>query len=82
MNNEKTPNRLGNLFGENKGTGFAGNVWDKNAISPAITTMQGGYREPMIIDDTYRNRNIRVYDKYSPTLRGDRSGFMVLKGKD
>lgn len=42
--------RLGNLYGDDRGTGFAGNVWDKNYISPSFTTMQGGMREPMIID--------------------------------
>ena len=34
--------RLGNLYGEDKGTGYAGNVWDKNFIAPALMTMQGG----------------------------------------
>ena len=34
--------RLGNIYGEDKGTSFAGNVWDKEALSPTITTMQGG----------------------------------------
>lgn len=43
------PNRLFNIYGENKGTGFAGNVWDTNAISPTITTAQGGNRQPLII---------------------------------
>lgn len=42
--------RLGNLFGNDKGTGYAGNVWDKEYIAPTITTAQGGYREPMVID--------------------------------
>lgn len=54
--------RLGNLYGENKGTGFAGNVWDKNNLCPTIMTMQGGGREPMIIDDVeakkYRIRKL------------------------
>ncbi len=45
------PSRLGNLFGEDKGTGYAGNVWDKNYISPTLTTAQGGYREPSIIEE-------------------------------
>lgn len=31
--------------------GCVGNVWNKNSISPAIMTMQGGGREPMIISD-------------------------------
>ena len=35
--------RLGNLYGDDRGTGFAGNVWDKNYIYPSLTTMQGGY---------------------------------------
>lgn len=36
------PIRIGNIFGPNKGTGFAGNVWDKEAIAPTITTCGGG----------------------------------------
>lgn len=44
------PKRIGNLYGDDRGTGFAGNVWNKNAISPTITTCQGGGREPMILD--------------------------------
>lgn len=43
--------RIGNIYGEDRGTGFAGNVWDKEGISPTITTMQGGGREPMIIEE-------------------------------
>lgn len=40
----KNPNpiRLFNIYGENRGTGFAGNVWDKDYISPTITTCMGG----------------------------------------
>lgn len=41
--------RVGNLFGDDHGVGFAGNVWDKNGLSPTLTTMAGGYREPMIV---------------------------------
>ena len=44
------PIRIGNLFGENRGTGFAGNIWDTEGISPALTTMGGGYREPIIVE--------------------------------
>lgn len=39
---------LGSLYG--KGTSFAGAVWDNNHISPALTTMQGGGREPHILE--------------------------------
>ena len=43
------PIRLGNIYGEHCGTGYAGNVWDKDAISPTLMTMQGGNRQPMVI---------------------------------
>ena len=36
------PIRIGNLYGENRGTGFAGNIWETEGISPALTTMRGG----------------------------------------
>lgn len=39
---------LGSLYGH--GTGYAGAVWDKNSISPTLTTMQGGGREPHIME--------------------------------
>lgn len=65
--------RLGNIYGENRGTGFAGNVWDKEKLSPTITTMQGGGREPMIIDEvkqlgfmdngTGKHQSNTVYDE-------------------
>lgn len=40
--NEINAVRLGNVYGEEYGTGYAGNVWDSSAISPTLTTMQGG----------------------------------------
>ena len=43
------PTRLFNIYGEDKGTGFAGNVWDINTISPTLTTMGGGNRQPLIL---------------------------------
>lgn len=42
--------RLGNIYGEQFGTGFAGNVWDKDGIIPSLMTAQGGGRTPMIIE--------------------------------
>lgn len=49
MNADKTPIRLFNIYGEDRGTGYAGNVWGVDGIAPALTTM-GGNREPMIIE--------------------------------
>lgn len=44
------PVRIGNIYGEQFGTGYAGNVWDKEAISPTLMTMQGGNRQPFITE--------------------------------
>ena len=70
--------RLGGLYdGETKHQ--AGSVWDKSCIAPTIDTMQGGCREPMIIDDTYTNRQPRVYEDYSPALRSEREGLKTIE---
>ena len=50
MSKEKRPIRLFNIYGEDSGTGYAGNVWSVNGIAPALTTMGGGNRAPMIIE--------------------------------
>jgi len=72
-------NRLGNIYGEDKGTGFAGNVWDDKGLCPTITTMQGGNREPMIVEDFYKNRELRVYEETAPTIRAEREGLKVIE---
>ena len=33
---------LGNIYKDNWGTGLPGHVWDKEMLSPTLTTMQGG----------------------------------------
>ena len=62
--------RLGNLYGDDRGTGFAGNVWDKNYISPSLTTMQGGMREPMIVDKQIVDMSGRNPDNPSDRTSG------------
>lgn len=74
---EKESRFMGSLFG--KGAGYAGAVWDKDDISPTLTTMQGGLRQPLIIvDDLYANREPRVYEIIAPTLRSERIGLKVV----
>lgn len=51
--------RLGNIFGYTGGN-YAGNVYDKYFLAPTLNTMQGGCKQPMIIDSTIvamRGRN-------------------------
>lgn len=45
---------------EDKGTGYAGNVWDDNGLSPTINTMNGGNRQPMI---PVKNATKKGYDE-------------------
>lgn len=44
------PKRLGNIYGQQFGTGYAGNVGDENGISPTLMTMQGGGRQPHVVE--------------------------------
>lgn len=64
--------RLFNIYGEDKGTGFAGNVWNKEYISPTITTCQGGNRQPMIEEDKH---NFRMVRKLTPKETHRLMGF-------
>ena len=41
--------RLGNIFGFTGGN-YAGNVYDKDHLSHTLNTMQGGCKQPMIIE--------------------------------
>lgn len=47
MNEVKT---LGSIYGF-KGGNFAGIVYDTQGLSPALKTMQGGNRQPLIIQE-------------------------------
>ena len=42
--------RLGNYYGSQFGTGYAGNVWDTRYLCPALMTMMGGGRQPHILE--------------------------------
>ena len=65
------PTRLGNIYGEQFGTGYAGNVWDTNGISPALMTMQGGNRQPLVVDPI-------IYDDYNSRIPQDQDAITTL----
>lgn len=46
-----SPVRIGNIYDENYGTGYAGNVWDTEGVSPTLQTAQGGNRMPLVIEE-------------------------------
>ena len=50
-NEEINLNRLGGVFDTDTSKRQAGAVWDKEGLSPTLDTMQGGWRQPLIIDE-------------------------------
>lgn len=53
-------------------------VYDVNYCSPTLPTGTGGNHEPKILEDFYKNRPIREYKEYSPSLRAERQGLKVV----
>ncbi len=51
MNENTKVIMLFNLLGQKTGTGFAYSVFSQYGLAPTITTMEGGGRQPMIIED-------------------------------
>ena len=48
---ELEPIRIGGLYDGEDGRHQAGAIWDKDAISPTLDTMQGGNRQPFIVTE-------------------------------
>lgn len=70
-------NRVGGIYDKENSTHQAGSIYDKEGVSPTLSTMQGGWQQPAIIDDAYKSRSPRVYDEVSPTLRAGRHELKV-----
>ena len=51
------PKFLGNVNNPKFGTGYAGGVWDSENISPTLTTMQGGGRQPHVVCGVDKSNN-------------------------
>lgn len=62
---DMNPVRIGNIYGEQFGTGYAGNVWDQESVSPTIMTAQGGNRQPLVVDNVkWRIRKLMPVECY------------------
>ena len=61
VEDDASPIRIGNIYDDNFGTGYAGNVWDKDGVSPTLQTAQGGNRMPLVVDE------IKVVGNYMPS---------------
>ena len=55
----------------------ASRIVDTNGIAPTVKENHGTVTA-VLIDDTYKNREPRLYDKYSPSIRAERQGFKVI----
>ena len=51
------PLLIGNIFGRTTGSGFAGNVYAKEGCCPTLNCMEGGWREPLIMEISYGEDN-------------------------
>lgn len=44
-----SPRYIGNIYGRNKGTSFAGGVYLPDGLAPTLNSMGGGNRQPLIV---------------------------------
>ena len=51
---EPKAERIGGIFDKDGTKHQAGAVWDKDQLSPTLDTMQGGWRQPSVVDGEYR----------------------------
>lgn len=69
--------RLGNLYGHTGGN-YAGNVYDKNKLAPTLNAMQGGNRQPMIVEGK-KLKEIQVDPKWIFELNGEKYYIRIRK---
>lgn len=71
------PIRIGGIFDTDKKR-QAGSIWDKEGLAPTLDTMQGGWRQPSIVEDVVEIRSdegIRTFKgDYCETIRATNSG--------
>lgn len=58
----------------------ASSVVSPDGIAPTVMENHGTVTA-VIVDDTYANREPRIYPEYSPTIRSERSGLKVVEPK-
>ena len=69
--------RLGNLYGHTGGN-YAGNVYDKTKLAPTLNAMQGGNRQPMIVEGK-KLKEIKVDPKWIFELNGEKYYIRIRK---
>lgn len=76
------PKFLGNVNNPEFGTGYAGGVWDSENISPTLTTMQDGGRQPHIVCSIDKsNNNPEIIDNANCITSREDRGISNRKGE-
>ena len=78
---------IGNIYPSN---GQNGNIYDIDGISPGVGKTGRGIGsnnapkiiEPMIVEDFYSNRPVRIYNETAPTLRSERIGLKIIESNE
>ena len=64
-----------NIYGENKGTGFAGNVYNPDGIAPTLRSASGGNQQPLIVEENkqlkFKFDEPMAYDEQNKYIRKD-----------
>jgi DNA (cytosine-5)-methyltransferase 1 len=78
------PVRIGGIFDTEKSKHQAGSIWDKNNISPTLDSMQGGYRQPLVMEkggfverkyNEFVEENGYIPDEFNPYNKADCKGI-------
>lgn len=70
--------KLFNIYGENHGGSFGGNVYDQNGISPALLTMQGGNKQPLIIETVEVSNALTTVQKDALLVQSTRRNDNII----
>lgn len=71
---QKSIKQLGNVFaGANRDNPNPGRVYDEKGLCPTLGTMQGGNREPMIVESI-------AYDEQNEQIREETVGTLTTDG--
>lgn len=72
------PARVGGIFDKDGLKRQSGSIYDKDSVAPALSTMQGGWAQPSVIEDVVEIRSdegIRTFKgNYCGTIRATNSG--------
>ena len=85
--------RIGNIYGFDGGN-YAGNVYDYNFLAPTLNTMQGGGKQPMIVDNAKEIKcglcsnfmengcDLCGCDKYDGPIETKESQIVAMRGRN